>query len=41
MCEWFLNCFNAIAGFASHPILGKVPCCQECADRFGFTLESE
>lgn len=41
MCEWFAACVRKAAGFVQHPILGKVPCCEECADKAGRILVKE
>lgn len=32
-CEWFALCTNEAVGVIVHPILGRVPCCQRCADK--------
>lgn len=37
-CEWFALCDHVAAGVVSHPILGDVPTCQRCADKFGLTV---
>lgn len=41
MCEWFAGCIRVAAGFVHHAILGNIPCCKECAEKLGMTLESE
>jgi len=33
-CEYFAMCDRHAAGTTSHPVLGAVPTCQRCADRF-------
>lgn len=37
-CEWFGLCPNPAAGHVVHPVLGNVPTCQLCADRFELPL---
>lgn len=37
-CEWFALCFQPAAGIVKHPILGDVPTCQLCTDRFELPL---
>jgi hypothetical protein len=37
-CEWFAMCDRPAAGTVTHPILGEVPTCEPCAQRFGNTL---
>lgn len=39
VCEWFALCANETDMGAAHPILGVVPICQRCADRFDMTPE--
>jgi hypothetical protein len=39
VCEWFALCENPATGLVAHPVLGHVPTCQRCADRFNLTLE--
>lgn len=34
MCEWFALCDNPAAGAVAHPVLGAVPTCTRCANRF-------
>lgn len=31
-CQWFVNCVRDAVVYVEHPILGQVPCCQQCAD---------
>lgn len=33
-CEWFLLCDNPAVTTQSHPVLGDVPICQRCADKY-------
>ncbi len=33
-CKWFLLCTNPATTSLSHPILGGVPTCQSCADKY-------
>jgi hypothetical protein len=33
ICEWFALCTNVAVGVIKHPVLGRVPCCQRCADK--------
>lgn len=33
-CEWFLLCDNPAVTTQSHPVLGNVPICQRCADKY-------
>jgi hypothetical protein len=37
-CEWFARCPNPADGVVDHPVLGNVPTCQRCADRFELSL---
>lgn len=37
-CEWFAFCQNPAAGNVAHPVLGQVPTCQRCADKFELVL---
>lgn len=37
-CEYFARCSRPAAGVTTHPILGHIPTCQPCADRFGLTI---
>lgn len=37
-CEWYARCTRPAAGNVSHPILGQVPTCAECATRHGLTF---
>lgn len=37
-CEYFALCTNDADGYVKHPILGLVPTCQRCADKFDLTL---
>lgn len=30
-CRWWLLCQSKAVTTAIHPVLGKVPCCAECA----------
>lgn len=34
LCEYFAGCTRPAVGTTPHPILGAVPTCQQCADRF-------
>jgi hypothetical protein len=34
-CAWFALCDHDAVGTVEHPVLGDVPICQRCADRFG------
>ena len=38
LCEYFAGCTRAAEGTVAHPILGQVPTCQRCADRFDLEL---
>lgn len=38
MCEWFARCDRPAAGVAPHPVLGAVPTCAPCAQRFDLVL---
>lgn len=37
-CEWYALCPNPADGTVKHPVLGDVPTCQRCADRFELPL---
>lgn len=37
-CEWYALCPNPADGTVKHPVLGDVPTCQRCADRFELLL---
>jgi len=37
-CAWFALCPSPAAGTVKHPVLGEVPTCQRCADRFELPL---
>lgn len=34
-CEWFALCTREATTYLPHPVLGRVPACQRCADRAG------
>lgn len=34
MCEWFALCANDATHTQSHPILGEVPICDRCQDKY-------
>lgn len=38
VCQWFARCTREAAGVVEHPVLGHVPCCQECADSLDMTV---
>lgn len=38
-CEWFARCTRPAAGTVTHPIMGEVPCCKECAEALDLDLE--
>lgn len=35
VCEWYLLCTNPATRTIPHPILGRVPACDRCAERAG------
>jgi hypothetical protein len=37
-CQWFALCDHAAVGTVTHPVLGDVPTCRRCADKFGLEL---
>lgn len=37
-CEWYALCPNPADGVVAHAVLGEVPTCQRCADRFELAL---
>lgn len=37
-CEWFALCTNDAVGTAKHPVLGQVPICQRCANKFDLEI---
>lgn len=37
-CNWFALCPNQADGYVEHPVLGKVPTCRDCAERFELAL---
>lgn len=37
-CEWFALCSRPAVGDAPHPVLGMVPVCADCANRFDLPL---
>jgi len=40
LCEWFARCPRPAAGTVTHPILGEVPCCRECALHLDLDLKT-
>lgn len=40
LCEWFAYCTRPAVGTVSHPILGEVPCCRECAVHLDLNLKT-
>lgn len=34
MCEWFARCTRKAVTTLRHPILGDVPICRECLDKY-------
>jgi hypothetical protein len=38
VCQWFLLCDHDAVGTVPHPILGDVPTCQRCADKFDLPI---
>lgn len=34
ICEWFLLCANEASVLVPHPILGEVPTCTRCVEKF-------
>lgn len=38
-CQWYAQCRNDADGWVTHPTLGAVPRCQQCADKHGLTLD--
>lgn len=32
-CEWFARCDRTATRLVDHPVLGKVPACERCAER--------
>lgn len=37
-CQWFARCDRPAVGVVDHPMLGDVPCCQQCADKLELNL---
>lgn len=35
VCQQYARCTNTTLTVLPHPILGPVPCCTRCANRFG------
>lgn len=33
-CQWFVLCSNPATALVAHPIIGAVPTCQRCIDKF-------
>lgn len=38
LCEYFALCTNKADGYVKHPILGLVPTCKRCTNKFDLTL---
>ncbi len=36
VCRYFRGCTNEAVTTVPNPILGPVPCCQRCADKYAF-----
>lgn len=39
VCQWYALCVHFAVGYVKHPILGKVPTCQRCADKHHLKLD--
>lgn len=38
ICEWFAMCDNTATVIVTHPVLGRVPTCEACADKLGLVV---
>lgn len=41
LCMWFANCERRAIVSVSHPILGEVPTCRQCAARFSHVVVAD
>ena len=41
ICEWFAKCWNPARVAISHPVLGWVPACDRCIDKFNLLKDHD